>query len=204
MARGVSWHGHCFSTQEAYSKSINEEGRLIAHRTERRFLSMKRLSIWIACLGLVLMTSTMVPNAQARTSVSIGLNFGDRYDGPEPYWRGEPRVVIVPGTHVYYVSDTDYDVYRYGRFWYMNSDGRWYRSRSYRGPWIYVGYRVVPSEISYVPPRYRRHWRDFRDDNIRYGSYRDRRSNNRRYYDRNQDYRSRDLNGDGRIDWRDR
>jgi len=158
------------------------------------------------------MTSATVQNAQARTSVSVGLHFGDRYEGPEPYWRGEAQIVMVPGTRVYYVGDSDYDIYRYGRYWYMYADGGWYRSRSYRGPWIYVGYRVVPREISYVPYRYRRHWRDFRDDNIRYGSYRDRRRSydrgyyDRGYYDRNQnyrDYRDRGWNGDGRVDQRD-
>jgi hypothetical protein len=138
------------------------------------------------------MTSATVQNAQARTSVSVGLNFGDRYDGPAPYWRSEPRVVMVPNTSVYYVSDSDYDVYRYDRYWYMNSDNRWYRSRSYRGPWIYVGYRSVPTQISYVPTQYRRHWRTFRDDNVRYSGYRTRR------------YDSRDINRDGRVDWRDR
>jgi len=145
---------------------------------------MKRLSIWIAFLGLVLTTSATVQNAQARTSVSVGLRFGDRYDGPEPYWSDEPRVVVVPGTRVYYIDEADYDIYRCGRYWYMNADGGWYRSRGYRGPWIYVGYRVVPREISYVPYHYRRHWRDFRDDDIRYGSYRGHRHYDRRYRDR--------------------
>ena len=147
---------------------------------------MKRLSTWITCLALVLMTGTTVQNAQARTSVSVGLHFGDRYDGPAPYWRDEPRIVVVPGTRVYYISDSDYDIYRCGRYWYMNADARWYRSRSYRGPWIYVGYRVVPTEISYVPYRYRRHWRSFRDDDVRYGSYRDSRRHYRGY-DRDRD-----------------
>lgn len=159
---------------------------------------MKRISIWIACSGLVLALGLIAPNAQARTSVSVGLNFGDRYDGPAPYWDGAPDVAIVPGTNVYYVQDSDYDVYRYGRYWYYNADNRWYRSRSYRGPWIYVGYRSVPTQISYVPTGYRRHWRTFRDDDrgyyqTRYYRHRDWRDRNR--YD-NRDWRDRD--------WRDR
>ncbi|HMI31321.1 MAG TPA: hypothetical protein VK527_06245, partial [Candidatus Limnocylindrales bacterium] len=110
------------------------------------------------------------------------------------------RVVIVPGTRVYYVRDADYDIYRYDRFWYYNYNGGWYRSRSYRGPWVYVGYRSVPREISYVPVRYRRHWRDFRDNNARYGSSRDRdnRYRDNRYRDRDRYDRNNDR------DWRDR
>jgi hypothetical protein len=159
---------------------------------------MKRMSLWIARLGLLFALVVPVSGAFARTSVSIGLQFGDRYRGPDVYFRDEPRVVIVPGTRVYYVRDSDYDIYRYGRYWYYNYSGGWYRSRSYDGPWIYVGYRSVPRDISYVPVRYRRHWRDFRDDNSRYGSYRYRDSRERsRYRD------DRNMNNDSR-DWRDR
>ena len=169
---------------------------------------MKRTSLWIARLGLLFALIVPVSSAFARTSVSIGLQFGDRYRGPDVYFRDEPQVVIVPGTRVYYVRDSDYDIYRCGRYWYYNYSGGWYRSRSYDGPWIYVGYRSVPREISYVPFRYRRHWRDFRDDNARYGSYRhhDWRDRSRyrddRYRNNDRDWRDRDMN-DNR-DWRDR
>src|SRR2546426_12519768 len=96
---------------------------------------MKRFSHWIACLGVLLALGGPVSNAQARTSVSIGLQIGDRYRGPDLYFRDEPRVVVVPGTRVYYMSDYDYDIYRYGRYWYYNYDGGWYgsyRNRSSR------------------------------------------------------------------------
>lgn len=188
---------------------------------------MRRLLIWTACLGLVLATG-IAPSAQARTNISVGLNFGDRYDGPQPYWRGAPAVAVIPSTQIYYVRDYDYDVYRYGRFWYYNTDSRWYRSRSYRGPWIYVGYRSVPAQFSSIPTRYRHHWRTFRDDRYYQTSNRRdmRNRNNRgnygrdRNYDnnnnrdgrwqdqnnnsRNRDMRDRDTNNDGRVDWRDR
>jgi len=138
-------------------------------------------------------------NAFARTDVSIGLQIGDRYRGPEIYFRSAPRVVVVPNTQVYYVQDYEYDMYRYGRFWYMNYDGAWYRSRHYRGPWVFVGYRSVPTQISYVPQRYRRHWREFRDD-TRYGSS----PRGRGWGNRNRNWDPRDRNRDGRVDWRDR
>ena len=190
-------------------------------RPNSREVPVRRLLTVIACLGLVL-SAGLVPNAHARTSVSIGLNFGDRYDGPDLYWRGYPAIAVVPGTDIYYVSDYDYDVYRYGRYWYYNTGGAWYRSRSYRGPWIYVGYRSVPSQFSYIPMRYRHHWRTFRDDrNYQTGyreswRYRRHRDMNRDYdrdrnYDRDRTWRDRDQNrdyrdrnGDGVIDWRDR
>src|SRR2546426_2420067 len=139
---------------------------------------MRRVSNWVACLGCALALSSSTSSAFARTSVSVDLRFGDRYRGPDVVFYDEPHVVVVPGTRVYYVPDYDYDIYRCDRFWYYNYDGGWYRSRSYRGPWIYVGYRSVPRQIGYVPHRYRRNWREFRDE-PRY-SYRDR---DRRYRD---------------------
>ncbi|HXF59339.1 MAG TPA: hypothetical protein VN539_05915 [Candidatus Saccharimonadales bacterium] len=135
-------------------------------------------------------------------------------------------MAVVPGTQIYYVRNYDYDVYRYGRYWYYNTDNRWYRSRSYRGPWIYVGYRSVPTQFSSIPVRYRRHWRSFRDDRyyqtsrtqVRRDRYRDGRdrynndrdwrdrnnNNNDRWQDRDRNYDVRDRNRDGVIDWRDR
>jgi hypothetical protein len=182
---------------------------------------MKRFAIWTACLGLILAMG-VAPSAQARTSISVGLNFGDRYDGPDLYWRGSPAVAVIPGTQVYYVQNYDYDVYRYGRYWYYNTGNAWYRSRSYRGPWIYVGYRSVPAQFSYIPTRYRHHWRTFRDDRYyqtstrrdwrdrRYRDTRDRDMRDRNYDNNNDRYRDnrdrdmRDRNNDGVIDWRDR
>jgi hypothetical protein len=141
-------------------------------------------------MAFALALSSLTSSAFARTSVSVDLHFGDRYRGPDVVFYDDPDVIVVPGTRVYYVRDYDYDIYRCGRFWYYNYDGGWYRARSYRGPWIYVGYRSVPREISYVPQRYRRHWRDFRAE-PRY-TYRDSRYRERGWLDRDRDARDRD------------
>jgi hypothetical protein len=92
--------------------------------------------------------------------VSINLRIGDPYRGPRLMFRSEPEVVIVPGTRVYYVRNYDYDIYRYGSYWYYTYDGAWYRARRYNGPFVYVGYNSVPRSVTYVPTRYRRHWRN--------------------------------------------
>jgi hypothetical protein len=152
---------------------------------------MGRLSTWITCLGIVLALSSPISGAYARTRVSVDLHFGDRYRGPDVAFEEEPDVVVVPGTRVYYVPDYDYDIYQCGRYWYYNYDGGWYRSGSYRGPWIYVGYRSVPRQISYVPYRYRKHWREFRDE----PRYRDGRD---RDWDRGKEWRGRDRGWHGR------
>jgi len=119
---------------------------------------MSRNLVWVACLVMTLALGAMPSKASARTDVSINLRIGDPYRGPRMVFRDDPDIVVVPGTRVYYVRDYDYDLYRYGGFWYYNYDGGWYRARRYSGPFAYVGYRAVPREIAYVPVRYRRHW----------------------------------------------
>jgi len=100
---------------------------------------------------------------QGRYSGTFTLRIGDRYRGPNLGFYDMPDMIRIPGRGVYYVTDSNYDVYRYGNYWYMNYSGDWYRASSYRGPWIFVGYRSVPSDVYTVPPRYRRGWSDYRD-----------------------------------------
>jgi len=54
-------------------------------------------------------------------------------------------------------DDYDYDVFRYGVYWYVFNDGYWYRARTHRGPFAVVSARYVPTAIVNVPPRYWRH-----------------------------------------------
>jgi hypothetical protein len=120
--------------------------------------SMSRLGLWIACWVMALSLTLPLSKASARTDVSINLRLGDPYRGPQMVFQSEPDVVVVPGTRVYYVRDYDYDIYRYGSYWYYNYDGGWYRSSRYNGHFTYVGPRAVPRSVAYVPVRYRRHW----------------------------------------------
>ena len=121
---------------------------------------MKRMSLWMAYLIVAVALLMPASKVSARTDVSINLRLGDPYRGPRLVFQDEPDVVIIPGTRVYYVRDYDYDLYRYGSYWYYNYDGGWYRARRYNGPFVYVGYTSVPHAVTYVPVRYRRHWRD--------------------------------------------
>src|SRR5512138_1136132 len=102
---------------------------------------MKRLLMLAALLTPLLVTGYPTPAKAA--DVGISLRIGDRYRGNNLYFDSRPQMVVVPGTRVYYVEDSDYDVYRYGGWYYAFDDGRWFRANSYRGPWIYVRGRQV-------------------------------------------------------------
>jgi len=86
---------------------------------------MSRLGLWIACSVMALSLTLPASKASARTDVSINLRLGDPYRGPQLVFQSEPDVVVVPGSRVYYVRDYDYDIYRYGSYWYYNYDGGW-------------------------------------------------------------------------------
>ena len=119
---------------------------------------MKRWTIgFAALLGVTL--GLMPPAARAATSVGVNIQVGDPYRGGEVVFVREPDVVVIPATRVYYVPDYDYDVYRYGSYWYFIDDGFWYRARSYRGPFVHVTFNSVPRAIRTVPVNYRRHWK---------------------------------------------
>jgi len=130
---------------------------------------MNRYRLSIAGLGVVLGLLAVAASASAATSISVNLQVGERYRGPSIVFTHEPDVMVIPETRVYYVQNCDYDMYRYGSYWYYCYDNGWYRGRSPRGPFAYINYRSVPRAVHTVPPRYRRHWREFPGNGHAYG-----------------------------------
>jgi hypothetical protein len=94
--------------------------------------------------------------AHAGVSADINVHLGNP-PAPVVVFDREPDVVLVPNTRVYCVAGLDYDLFRYGQYWYMNDRGYWYRARNYRGPFAAIHYEFVPRPIVYVPARYHHH-----------------------------------------------
>ncbi len=102
-------------------------------------------------------------------SVDLQINFGNN----------SPRWTDIRGTGVRRIRDgdrTDYDMFRYGRNYYVynNNNHRWYMSRRWRGSFTLISNRSVPSQLRRIP---RQHWRhypmawDNRDDRGSNGPY---------------------------------
>jgi len=72
-----------------------------------------------------------------------------------------PALVVVPGTNVYVAPDLEGDMLFHQGFWWWLYDGRWYRSRSYGGPWQYIIRERVPGVIFAFPPRFRYSYRNY-------------------------------------------
>jgi hypothetical protein len=146
---------------------------------------MKRMILFAALLTPLIASSTQPARAD---DAGVSLRIGDRYHGTSLSFTTRPRMTVVPRTRVYYMQGADQDVYRYGRYYYGYDQGRWYRSSTYSGPWVYVRGRTVPRQIYSVPPDYRRHW----EGDYNYWRTRD-------YDDRWEQYQGNGANRDGNM-----
>ena len=120
---------------------------------------MKRSRLMWFLIVAVTAVTAVPAGALAGTTVGWSVTIGNAPPPPVVVFEREPRVVVVPGSTVYVLQgdDCDYDVFRYGVFWYVFHDGYWYRARSHRGPFAAVSARYVPTALANVPPRYWRH-----------------------------------------------
>jgi hypothetical protein len=81
--------------------------------------------------------------SHAGVSVNIGINLG-----------APPPLVVIPGVGVQYAPSLPDNYFFYGGQYYVFSNGGWYASRYYNGPWIVVAPAYVPRPILAVPIRY--------------------------------------------------
>jgi hypothetical protein len=132
---------------------------------------MKRSIAIVLGLALAVAFAGAATPAQAGTSVSVSLRIGDPYPGGQLVFAHEPDVRLIPNSRVYYIRDSNYDLYRYGKYWYLNDDGVWFRGRTVRGPFVHVGFTTVPRSVILVPETYHRHWRESPGRGHAYGRY---------------------------------
>jgi len=103
--------------------------------------------------GVVFLTaaaSVLVP-ASARAA-NVNINIG--IPAPAIVVPAPPRLVIVPGTPVFYAPEVEYNYFVYGDHHYIFRDGRWFIARTHRGPWKLVAVERVPRPIVAVPVTY--------------------------------------------------
>jgi hypothetical protein len=83
--------------------------------------------------------------------MNVNLNIGV----PAVVVQEPPEMVLVPNSLVYFAPGVEAELVFYQGGWYTRSGGRWYRGRSYEGPWAVVAPRAVPAEIVRLPRNYR-------------------------------------------------
>ena len=100
-------------------------------------------------------------DAQAAVSVQVHAR-----DGRSFVLESRPTFVMLPTQGFSVAVGSPYDIVFYDKRYYLNQDGSWYRSSSYRGPWTFVKTKHLPSRIrkhrleeirSFRDTEYRRH-----------------------------------------------
>jgi len=85
--------------------------------------------------------------AQARHSARVNKK---GLKPPEVTYDGPPSFVLIAGTPVARAVNTDKDILKAGRIYYMCLDGVWFSASAARGPWRVTG--EIPAAIYQIPP----------------------------------------------------
>ena len=93
--------------------------------------------------------------AQAEVNVNISI--------------GQPREMVMMPTGIYFVQDSNVDVFFYNGYWWYPRGGSWYRAGQYNGPWVVVQRNYVPAYLFRVPKNYRAVYKNER--RINYGQW---------------------------------
>jgi len=122
---------------------------------------MRRVWIFAAALVAVSLAQTLHAETQTWFGFQVGLNGGSP---PPPVAFGvAPHYVVVNDVFVVDDPRCDDDVFRSDGMWWRMRGGYWFRSGSWRGPWVAVDVRRVPERVLVVPARnwrHRPHWEE--------------------------------------------
>src|SRR5262249_7703533 len=117
--------------------------------------SMKRATL--LALAAALLSAAPAP-AGAGDRVSVRVPAGAAPRSHRAVSVRYPEMKRVPGTNVFVVSGhCEHDVFRYDGYWYLFSNGYWFRARSYAGTCTGWDVRRAPGAVVNVRAAYGRH-----------------------------------------------
>ncbi|MFZ5906782.1 MAG: hypothetical protein ACOYVJ_05165 [Nitrospirota bacterium] len=104
--------------------------------------------VFLLCSGFVFRASAEASNVDFHIGIGIGVP-----PPPPPHIRvvSPPRVHLIPQTPVYYAPYLEAPILFYSGYWYLPSDGYWFRASSYSGPWRYISPWKVPVVVRDIP-----------------------------------------------------
>lgn len=117
-------------------------------------------AIGCAFAGTIL-AGVLFAAAPARADIDVRIDIGNAPPAPHMVFRVRPHERFYRGEGVYVVDDPgigDYDCFRYGGYYWVFQDGYWYRAPSWRGRFVVVHPRYVPTVFYRMPPtRWKHH-----------------------------------------------
>lgn len=156
-------------------------------------MRMKKLVVFF--FGVFLLILMGLP---AESAAGVNINVGISVPLPPFRIHTPPPMFVIPGTYVYAIPDIDVEIFFYQGYWYRPYEGRWYRSKSYNGPWAYRRTSRVPRALLDVPPDYYSIPQEY--ERIPYGHFRNNwgRWERERYWERNERWQEGRRRGPGR------
>lgn len=108
---------------------------------------MKKIIVAISAVFLLLLA---LPKSGFALSIDIGdFHLGINNEPPPFQISGQPELLPIPGRYVYFMPDTDVEIYFYHGKWYRPYNNRWFIAESYNGPWNRI--RDVPVPLQDLP-----------------------------------------------------
>jgi len=166
-------------------------------------------SLFLATTGIagVLL---FAPQSDAKAELNVHISMGNR--SPVLVVSNYPDFIYLDDYGFYVSYGWDYDLIRFGDFYFVFRDGNWYRASYYRGPWRLVRYYDLPWQIRRHKwndiwhrrdYEYRRHDRSYWDRHFREQRIRDNRDLRDRRPDERPNFRPdgrKDFKPEGRLD----
>ena len=87
---------------------------------------MRKSCLLVIGALLLVLTGSANPS-EAAVDINVGVNL------PAIRFAAPPNLVVIPGTYVYMIPDSDVDILFFQGYWWRHHEGNWYRSRDYKG-----------------------------------------------------------------------
>lgn len=105
-------------------------------------------------LAAAILAGVLFAGVPARAGIDVRISIGDAPPAPHFVFRARPRERYLSEERIYVVDDPgfgDNDCFRYGGFYWVFREGYWYRSASWRRPFVVVHPRYVPAVFYRLP-----------------------------------------------------
>lgn len=99
-------------------------------------------SIWLVAGVAVMLLGSHVADVEGAVNVQIHSRNGHSF-----VLESRPSFVMLPEQGFSVAVGSPYDIVFYNNRYYINQNGFWYRSSSYRGPWSFIKTKHLPSRI---------------------------------------------------------
>ncbi|HET7875725.1 MAG TPA: hypothetical protein VFN71_09380 [Methylomirabilota bacterium] len=111
---------------------------------------MGKKAFIVLALGFL---AALLSAAPARAELNVNINVGPP-PPPPVVLAAPPRVVVVPGSPVYYAPEASFNVFVFEGRYYSFHNGAWFVASSYQAPWTMIAVERVPPPLIAVPVKY--------------------------------------------------